>query len=276
MPLDRIGSRRYNSLAFSKEPILRFFSACFRPLRLFSAAAALLLFVLSSSIASAQSVGMPRAEDNPFAADAQGFLQAHVGLAYIPVFQVEGFHREPDTEVDEITGAAARIPGFQLGIGLFPAFNYHMFMAEVGYTLFGAEYDTALDFEAETFNGTTTWGMSTISINVGYGYYFLDGPWHFYPLVLLNMRMERIRATVDYEGEDEMASEDRFTNYGGGVGFGCFRTVSTGGIGGEIRVTSPFMESKFEFTDPWGKAEYTLTHPVTVYLLATFMLGHLQ
>ena len=236
----------------------------------------LIFFIaFSAKAAFSQSTYMPSPDETPFSEKAQGFVTSHLGFAYIPVFSVTGDHSGSESTLNRIWDETTAIPGFTAGIGIAPSFQRHAWILEVSYTMFAANFKMEIE-TYDTYNtGETVLSMNTVNVATGYGYFFLDGPWYIYPFITGVVAAQSVKANVKYEDEETTNSSDKFSNIMATTGFGFFHRVSTGGIGGELRVDVPLLNSQYSFEDPYGTMDIEIYNPVMIRLNAIFLLGRL-
>lgn len=230
-------------------------------------------FLIFPPIASAQTVGIPGQRETPFSKNAKGFVSSHLGFTYIPYLDMAEIGHSGNSEITSVSSDYFRSPGFCAGLGIIPVFSNNGIILEVSYNLFGGEFKSEVENDEGVHSGLTTFGFTHVDFTAGYARYFLDGPWHIYFNVVTGLMSESIRTSSEYDQEGEVTSDDRFTNFFAGAGFGFLRQVSTGGIGGEFKFEAPFLKSEFSITDPYGKGDYEMLHPVTLKLMVTFLLG---
>lgn len=218
--------------------------------------------------------GFPDANETPFSNKAKGFVQVSLGFSYIPLVSFTGEHTSSDTTIDRIFNARTKPPGLSATMGIVPVFNDNGVLFEVSYALNGAEYLSDVSTYDGTVRGETTLGFSQIDVALGYTRYFMDGPWHVFVTGKSGIEIAKIEITSDYDGESK-TSTSQINNGMAGLSFGFFHEVTSGGIGGELRVDTPFLKSKFDISDPYGKMDLTMEHPINIKLVAIFLLGRL-
>jgi hypothetical protein len=232
-----------------------------------------LLFCLPS-IAFSQSSGFPSPNETPWSNKVKGFVTTHVGICYIPVADVSLDHSGSETFYHSVEDLKTNVPGVVAGIGFIPIFNGNGVAFEISYAINGAQYNADLFHEGETFSTKTTFGFTLLDLHVGYIRYFLDGPWHIYTEAFSGIQLVSNTARTTVDGDDS-SRQKQFTNFDVTGGFGVFREVAAGGIGGELRVDYTFLESRVGTKDTFGDSKADLFHPVTIKLMAVFFLGRL-
>ena len=231
--------------------------------------------LLAYSPSFAQRLGVPPPEEAPWSNTARGFVQVHAGFTMLPLFDLSSSHRGSDTQFRRTWDAKTHFPGIAAGLTVIPVFSNNGVILDAAYTLHGGEYYSQIENNGQSYDGRTTFGISLVDFHAGYARYFLEGPWHIYVGGKGGLQMVTSNMRVNYDGDDEnpMSKKDKLYNWSAGGVFGVFRSLMTGGIGGELRVESTFFNSELTFQDPYGDIDFVFTHPLQIKLLVTFLLG---
>lgn len=237
---------------------------------------AFFLFILiffSFSLCHAQ--GFPSANETPFSNKAKGFVQATLGLSFMPYIDISSDHIGEGVLSSKVRNPKVNIPGLAAGLAFIPVFSNNGVLLEVAYSLNGVEYDHDVNYNGTTYTSSSTNGLGLMNINIGYVRYFMEGPYHLYLNAIPGFQMVMGRNSSSFPDEDERSSSDKFNNITAALGFGFFKEVMAGGMGLELRTEYSFLQSELTFDDPFGKADYLYTHPIQIKFMAVFLLGGL-
>jgi opacity protein-like surface antigen len=237
------------------------------------AALALLAVAALSAPAAAQVVSEP-GRDDLLGPDIFGFFEVSLGAGYVPAFNLE---TKPSSDGFSYRARNPEfaLPAFVGHLRLTPAFGDNGIAGEFGWELVGYRWRQETSSGRGDSSGETTLALNQMSGSVNYVRYFLPGADRLYLTAGGGFLLITGRAVAKND-DDELTTEDRFTNWRVNAGFGYLHQFGNGALGVELRGDVPLLPTELSLKDPQGDFDVTLSQSVIVKLCATFSLGRLK
>ena len=160
------------------------------------------------------------------------------------------------------------------GLSAIPLFkDNHGLNINVAYSLNSVKFETKIEGK----KGFTNFGISNIDFNVGYTKFFLDGPWYLYTSIYggFDLVIIQVRTHLQNQEDDDVKTDSKDYSFGLGGNFGFMRSISSGGIGMELRIDSSVLQDSFKVDHQFGKTKMNVWHPLQLKLALSFFLGRI-